>query len=278
MSEETEDGFDMSLLNPGVEPEAEPQPEPEAVEGVVEDEVVEQDDEQTELPEDDEPQSDPKRSDLIDKEVQKLQQLRATYEREIQRLGDAPTERQVERVEKAKSKLDKYLATSDVDPYQGVSDIAEEVMADRGVVEQLLQQYEADRRAAEEREIRHQAEMAEMRFAVDYPELRGQYRSFAQKANEALIEQLGDSVSRLDGEAYTKLANREFMRLVKDATEASKQVDEQPAKQPIKDTAKKPKAAKIVTNKNGSKAETPQSSEARGESLIANLEKELFGT
>ena len=126
MSEEVEE-FDMSLLDPKAEQPSEPEP--------VEDEVVDQvDEEPKELPAGKEPQSDPKPStaDLMDKEMQRLQQLRATYQREIEKLTEAPTERQVERVEKAKTKLDKYLETQDVDPYQGVTDIAEEVMADRG--------------------------------------------------------------------------------------------------------------------------------------------------
>ncbi|MDB4261458.1 hypothetical protein N9878_01185 [bacterium] len=256
--------------DPAPEPVVEPEP--------VVDEVDEVEDESKELPVDDAPQSDPKpdRSDLIDKEVQRLQQLRATYEREISKLGEAPTERQVERVEKAKTKLDKYLESADVDPYQGVADIASEVMADRGKVEQLLQQFEAERHAAEEREIRHEAEMAEMRFTMDYPDLKGQYRQIAQKANEALYEQIGDDVADLTPQAYVKLVNREFLRIAKDAVQVSKPVAEK-AKKPITDTAKKPKAATIVSNKNGSKSEAPKTSEAVGESLIADLSKEFFG-
>ena len=278
MSVEEEDGFDMSLLDPmATDPAPEPVVEPEPVEDAV-DEV----DEPTELPEDeqaetpDEPQSDPRRDDLIDKEVQRLQQLRATYEREIAKLGEAPTERQVERVEKAKTKLDKYLDSSDVDPYQGVTDIAGEVQADRSKVEQLLQQFEADRMASEEREIRREAEMAEMRFGMDYPELKGQYRQIAQKANEALLDQIGDDVADLPPQTYVKLVNREFLRIANESAKATKPVAEK-AKKPITDTAKKPKAATIVTNKNGSKSEPPMTSEARGESLIAELSKEMFG-
>ncbi len=270
MSEEVEE-FDMSLLDPKAEQPSEPEP--------VEDEVVDQvDDEPTELPAE-EPQSDPKpsTSDLMDKEMQRLQQLRATYEREISKLSEAPTERQVERVEKAKNKLDKYLETQDVDPYQGVSDIAEEVMADRGRVEQLLQQFEATRRESEEREIRHQAELAEMRFTMDFPELKGQYSQIAQKANEALYEQLGDTAEQLNPEAYMKLVNREFVRIAKDAAEAAKPEQPEKVKNQIKDSAKKPKAANIIPNKNGSKADAPQSAEARGEALLADLSKNMFG-
>jgi len=272
MSEVAEEGFDMSLLDPNA---SAPEPEPEQV---VDEQVDQVEDEPTELPAE-EPQSDPKpeHSDLMDKEVQKLQQLRATYEREIAKLSQAPTERQVERVEKAKTKLDKYLETQDVDPYQGVSDIAQEVMADRGRVEQLLQQYEADRRESEEREIRHQAELAEMRFTMDYPELKGQYSVIAQKANEALLDQLGDTVNELNPEAYVKLANREFVRIAKEAAEAAKPAQPEAEKPSIEDTAKKPKAAKIIPKNNGTKADTPQSSEALGESLIADLTKEMFG-
>lgn len=273
MSEEVEEGFDMSLLDP----KAEQAPEPEAVEEV-EDEVDEVEDEQQELPEDDEPQSDPKpdHNDLMDKEVQKLQQLRATYEREISKLQQAPTERQVERVEKAKTKLDKYLESTDVDPYQGVTDIAEEVMADRGRVEQIIQQFEAERRAAEEREIRRESEMAQMRFNMDFPELKGQYNNLAQKANESLMEQLGDDLSELPPQAYIKLANREFMRLAKEAVGQAKPAGVE-SKTPIKDTAKKPKAAKIIPKQNGTKVESPKDSIAVGEDLIANLHKEMFG-
>jgi hypothetical protein len=271
-----EEGFDMSRLESSQPSEPEPAPEPEVVsepdEAEVVDEVVEEEVEQTELPA--ETQSDQKHNELIDKEVQKLQQLRATYEREISKLGEAPTERQVERVEKAKTKLDKYLESSDVDPYQGVTDIASEVMADRGRVEQLLQQFDADRRASEEREIRREAEIAEMRFAMDYPELKGQYGQLAQKANEALLDQLGTEVNELSPQAYVKLVNHQFVRLAK---EAASQAKPKEPKASIKDTAKKPKAAKIINTKNGTKADTPQSSEAIGEDLIAKLHQKAFG-
>ena len=272
-----EEGFDMSRLESTQESEPAPAPEPEVVsepeEAEVVDEVVEEEVEQTELPA--ETQSDQKHNELIDKEVQRLQQLRATYEREISKLGEAPTERQVERVEKAKTKLDKYLESSDVDPYQGVTDIASEVMADRGRVEQLLQQYDADRRASEEREIRREAEIAEMRFAMDYPDLKGQYGQLAQRANEALLDQLGTEVNELSPQAYVKLVNHQFVRLAKEA--ASQAKPKEPEKTPIKDTAKKPKAAKIINTKNGTKADSPQSSEAIGEDLIAKLQQSAFG-
>ena len=272
-----EEGFDMSRLESTQESEPAPAPEPEVVsepeEAEVVDEVVEEEVEQTELPA--ETQSDQKHNELIDKEVQRLQQLRATYEREISKLGEAPTERQVERVEKAKTKLDKYLESSDVDPYQGVTDIASEVMADRGRVEQLLQQYDADRRASEEREIRREAEIAEMRFAMDYPDLKGQYGQLATKANEALLDQLGTEVNELSPQAYVKLVNHQFVRLAKEA--ASQAKPKEPEKTPIKDTAKKPKAAKIINTKNGTKADSPQSSEAIGEDLIDKLHQSRFG-
>ncbi len=282
MSEEKEDGFDMSLLAPSqaeAEAGAEPEPTPE-VEPVEDEQVDEVAEEPKELPADEEPESDPKpdHSDLMDKEVQKLQQLRATYEREIAKLASAPTERQVDRVEKAKSKLDKYLDDADVDPYKGVTDIASEVMADRGRVEQLLQQHEADRRDAEEREFRLSRRMAEMQFAMDFPELKGQYSALEHQANEALLEQLGDTVADLNEEAYTKLANREFLRLAKDAVEAAKPAEKEPEKAPIQDTAKTPKAAKIIQSKNGSKAEAPKSSEAIGESLLADIRQARFGS
>lgn len=272
-----EEGFDMSRLESTQESEPTPAPEPEAVsepdEAEVVDEVVEEEVEQTELPA--ETQSDQKHNELIDKEVQRLQQLRATYEREIADMQKNPSEKQVARVEKAKTKLDKYLESSDVDPYQGVTDIAGEVMADRGRVEQLLQQHEADRRAAEEREIRREAEMAEMRFTVDYPELRGQYRDIVQKANDSIVSKYSEQfIAELTSGGYIELANREFRKIAK---EAASQASPAEPKAPIKDTAKKPKAAKIVNNKNGTKAETPQSSEAVGEDLIAKLQKSAFG-
>lgn len=276
MSEEVEEGFDMSLLDPKADFEP---PQDEVVEEeaeVVEDVVDEV--EQPELPVDDDLQSDqkPEHNDLMDKEVQKLQQLRATYEREIGKLQNAPTERQVERVEKAKTKLDKYLEATDVDPYQGVTDIAEEVMADRGRVEQVLQQFEAERRAAEEREIRRESEMAQMRFNMDFPELKGQYNDIAQKVNDSLMEQLGDDLAELPPQAYVKLANREFMRLAKDAVGQAKPVDVEPTP-PIEDTAKKPKAAKIIPKQNGTKVESAKDSIAVGEDLIASMHKEMFG-
>jgi len=124
--------------------------------------------------------------------------------------------------------------------------------------------------------VRHEAELAELRFAGDYPELRGQYGSLAQKANEALVEQIGD-VSDLPPQAYIKLVNREFVRLAKEAGEGNKPKQEEPVKAPIADTAKKPKAAKIITNKNGTKSDTPKSSVEIGEDLIANISKNMFG-
>lgn len=265
----------MSLLNPN--PAIEPEPEA-PVEDAAEDEVVDEVEQPEELPAD-EPQSDPQaeHKDLMDKEVQKLQQLRATYEREIAALQQAPTERQVERVEKAKTKLDKYLESTDVDPYQGVADIAEEVMADRGKVEQLLQQFEAQARAAEERAIRQEAELAQMRFTVDYPELRGQYSAIQQKAHDSLAEKLGTTINTIDAESYVALVNAEFIDIAKREAEAAAAPAPPAPKPEIKDTAKKPKATNLVKSKSGAKVATPQDSDARGEELLQQLSQDMFG-
>lgn len=273
MSEETEEGFDMSRLAPVEDTSAPLVPEPDEDE-VVDEEVVEaaEDVDGDELPVDEAPQSDNQHSQLMDKEVQKLQQLRATYEREIAALQDKPSERQVERVEKAKTKLDKYLDDKDVDPYQGVTDIAQEVMADRGKVEGLLQQYEADRKAADERAIRQESELAQMRFTMDFPELKGQYRSIQQKAHEALVGKLGDVAQTIDAQSYVALVNAEFVDIAKREAEAAKPKTEPEAPEPkVKDTAKKPKATNIIKSQTGTKVAPPQSDEAKAEELLSRL-------
>lgn len=274
MSEDKEEGFDMSILDPNYEPEPEtapePEPEPEVDSGT---EVDEQVDEQTELPADDEPQSDPKQ-DLIDKEVQRLQQLRATYEREIDKLQKNPSEKQVERVEKAKSKLEKFLGEADVDPYSAPREIAEEVLADRGRVEQLLQQFEAQQRAAAEREARQQAEMARLRFEVDHPELKGRYIEFANKVSESMLEEYGEDLRDMPENVYVKLANREFNRLIKEAAPKEEKPKED---KPPADSAKKPKATRPVKTKSGGTVQSPQDSEAKGEALISQIHQQFFG-
>ena len=258
--------------------ESEPQPEPEMVEQEV---VEEAEPEQTELPGGEEAvDSDPRpdKSDLIDKELQRIQQARATYEREIDKLQANPTEKQADRVEKAKGKLDSILEASvnDIDPYQGVSDVAGEVKADRDRVERLLQQQDADRKAYEERVARLEAQNAQMQFAMDYPDLRGRYNELAGKAHEALVESVGDEVYELPAHTYTKLANREFMRLVK---EASGNVAASPEKEKkaISDTSKKPKAANIIKTKSGNSVKPPEDREAAAEKLLQQMGGEYFG-
>ena len=274
MSEETEETFDMSLLDPNYDPSPEPEPEPEPAADEVVDEVAED----TELPADEPPQSDPNtKADLMDKELQQIQQLRATLAREVGKLqqqGERPTEKQVERVEKAQSKLDKYLNAQDVDPYEGVTDIAEEVLANRSRAEEALQNYEGKIRALEEREAEREAQIARLQFHADYPDLRGQYDALAQKTQDALEQEYGDTLGEMSQHVFVKIANKEFMRQVK---EALPEKDEAKTEEPLADSSKKPKAARPKPTKSGGTVKSPQDSEARGEALISQLHQEYLG-
>lgn len=265
-----EEGFDMSLLDPNAPAPSGPDEGAGVEEVTQEAEVVEP----TELPAD-EPQSDPKpkTGDLMDKELQRVQQLRATLEREVEKLAKTPTEAQANRVEKAKSKLDKYLGETDVDPYSAPRDIAEEVMADRDRVERLLQENEAYRREVHERQAQLEAQNARLQFAVDYPELKGRYTEFAEKAHQALVDEIGDEVYELRPQVYTRLAGKEFMRLVKEASGSVAA----PTKPAVKDTAKTPKAATILNNKSGNSIKPPEDPAVKAEALLARMGQEYFG-
>ena len=214
-------------------------------------EVQDEQEVEQELPEtpDEEPQSDPQKPDtaeLMDKELQRVQQLRATLEREVDKLSKNPTEKQAERVEKAKSKLDKYIESSvDVDPYQAATDIANEVQADRGRVERLLQEHEAMKRTMADQEAKREQKIARLQFAVDFPGLSGRYQEFQQKAHEAVVELFGDRAYEMDSRDYGAVANREFMSLVQKAQDESA-VEEKP-----KSSAKKPRGTHIIKKPSG---------------------------
>lgn len=238
-------GLDLSTYR---EEPAEEEPQVE-----VEDEV-EVEDAGDELPdepvEDAEPdQSDepePKRPDLMDKEVQRLQQLNATLEREVERMKEDKSDQQVKRVEKAKSKLDKYLNEKDIDPYEGVADLASEAKSTQESVNELLEANKAILQRLAESEARHRTEVAQMRFAVDHPSLAGRYTEFAQKAHEAVVELIGDSAYSIEQAAYERLANKEFVRLVGEETKEP-EVADAPARKPVK----KPKGSHIIKKKAG---------------------------
>jgi len=222
-------------------------PEPEV-------EVQDEQEVEQELPEQaEEPvQSDPPKpdtADLMDKELQRVQQLRATLEREVGKLEKNPSEAQADRVEKAKSKLDKYLEASDVDPYQGVTDIASEVQADRGRVERLLQEHEAMKRTMAEQNAQREAKMARLQFAVDYPGLAGRYQEFQQKAHEAVVEIFGDRAYEMDPRDYGAVANKEFMSLVKSAKDETAVTEEK-----AKPVPKKPRGTHIIKKPSGNSA------------------------
>lgn len=260
-----EEGFDMSILMPKQEAPAEQE--------VIEEQEVEQVDEQQELPPDDDAgDSDPKpnKQDLIDKELQRIQQARATYEREIAALQKNPSEKQAERVEKARSRLDAILEAGDnVDPYRAATDLANEVKIDRDRFERMNQQFEAYQREMDERQAQLEAQNARLNFALDYPELRGRYTEFVQKAQQSVEEQLGDAIGGLTAEAYVRLANRELVRMAKEASGGGDKA--KPKAEPIKDTAKKPKAATVLQTKSGNSVKPPVDRETLGEQLLRGL-------
>lgn len=248
-----------------------PAPEAPAEVAEVQDEAVESDTEM-ELPtEEQSRQSDRSKviADQTDKALQKLQQLTATYEREMRKFAEKPTERQAERVEKAKSKLDAIIESgADVDPYKGIVDVADELRVDRGRQEALLQEFEAHRRATEERQAQLEAQNARLQFALEHPELKGRYQEFAQKAHEAVEEIFGESTYQLDPTVYLPLANREFARLVKEAS-GNVAADQKPAK--ASDSARTPKAATVLKTKSGNSVKPPESREATYAKLLKGL-------
>lgn len=262
-----EEGFDMSLLDP--RRDVSPEPEPVADESVDEVELPDEPDEA--------PQSDPKpdkSAEMWDKRMQKFDQLMATHERNMALVKEQPTEKNVAAAEKSQSKLQKYLSEEDVDPYRAPREIAEEVMADRTRVEKLLQDAEARDRWYAEQFGSLSAQNAALRFAVDYPNLKDRYSEFSDKAHEAMREEYGSDINQMPDSVYYKLADKEFRRLVK---EASGDSAASPKRAEIVDSAKKPKAANIIKNKSGNSVKPPETPEARAESLIAKMGQEFFG-
>lgn len=219
--------------------------------------ATEPDDEPEELP--DEPDQEPEdQSDQgepdngldekWDKRMQKYDQLLATLDREVQQLSQKPTEKQAERVEKAKGNLDKYMSEAEVDPYTAPREIAQEVLADRDRVERLMQEHEAMKRDLEEREAARASEVAQLRFAVDFPELKGRYTEFQQKTYESMVDDYGaDEVQSMSPKVFGAIANERFMKFVDEAA-PDEPKDEAPVK---KSGAKKPKGSHIIKKQSG---------------------------
>lgn len=242
----------------GGEPDAAPaeeEQEDEQDEEVEAEEADEDDPDESDEGEGDEPEPEEKpdpKSDLVDKQLQKFQQLNATLEKKLAALPEEgePTAKQVKEVEKAKSRIEKYLEESDdLDPYKGVVDLANEMSGDKSQMAKLADQLESLQQYVEESNVRIRAEQAQARFASYYPDLAGRYEELAQKAHEAVVDTVGASMSRLAEEDYERAANKFFLQLVEQETKksASKAAPEKP-----KSGAKKPQGSRIIKKKSGS--------------------------
>lgn len=271
LSEEQEEQED------GEEVESEEQEEP------VEGEEAEAGEAESDEDDGDEPEpksQKPDTSDLMDKQLQQFQQLTATLEKKLSDLPDDgnPTERQVKAVEKAKSKIDKYLDEADIDPYSAVPELTQEILSNKDASDSLLQEYEAKIQELEKRDMRREAEQAQIRFAVTYPELKGQYNTLVQKAYDGAaeeIQRLGLSPERMDASDYNNVVNAMFVDIAERESKAVKEKSSPDKKKSVKDSAKKPKATNIINPSKGNKEKPPMSLEEEERVLLDRLDQGL---
>lgn len=221
--------------------------------GGQDEESSESDDKQAELPanedvsQSDQKQEKDKTAELWDKRLQKFDQLLATHERNVKRVQEHPTEKNVAEAEKSQSKLQKYInANDDIDPYRAVPDLASEMMADRGRVERLSQDWEAKLRMLEERQAEIERREAASRFRSDFPAAAERYHELIQKASEAVAEEWGTRINDMKDSIYGGLVNKELVRLAKQVQDESHQKADKAT-----DTARKPRSAQPIKNKSG---------------------------
>ena len=255
-------------------------PEVEVAEGETESEVTTESDEES-LDAEAEAEVDPDHSAepveskldtsaLMDKELQKIQQLRATLERDVAAAQANPTAETIKKAEATKSRLDAIIESSDdVDPYKAAVTLAQEGKAQEAKLAELQSAVESTAGMSSQQVAAMQGQMARLQFKLDHPALSDRYDELAQAAAAEVDRMLGEAASKAPPEVLMRLDGAAFERLIK-AEEAKSQAENEPATEAPPPRVK-PVATSPIKNKSGKSSKPEETEEQRTERLLQGL-------
>ena len=215
----------------------------------------------------------PDTSAMMDKELQKIQQLRATLERDVAAAQANPTDEAISRVQKTKSRLDAIIESREnVDPYEAAVTLAEEGKAHEAKLAELQKTVDTTAGMSSQQVAAMQSQMARLQFQIDHPSLASRYDEMAQAAAaevDAVIGPLPANPSREMREMIARLDGAAFQRLI-EAEESKSQAENVPATE-APPPRKKPVATSPIKNKSGKSSKPEETEEQRTERLLQGL-------
>lgn len=217
-----------------------------------------------------EPDNKPDTSGMVDKELQKIQQLRATLERQVAAAQANPTAETIGKAEATKSRLDSIIdSQDDVDPYKAAVTLAQEGKAHEAKLADLQKAVDTTAGMSSQKVAEMQGQMARLQFKIDHPSLADRYDELAQAAAAEVDGMLGEAASKAPPEVLMRLDGAAFERLIK-AEEAKSQAENEPATD-APPPRKKPVATSPIKNKSGKSSKPEETEEQRTERLLSNL-------
>lgn len=237
-----------------VEEEEESEDEEESVEESDEEESEDEEEESDEEEEEKPPVKSDPQAERWDKELQAIQQLRATLERQIASAQSSGTisQKDAAKIEKTQSKLAALLESKgkDFDPF-------EDARGAFSAVDEELQARDAKIAALEQKLVAlegtlsaSKASVAEVQFDKQHPELAGRYSELAEKAAIFAEEIVGDDRSEAANNIWKKVASKKMSELIEAEKKAAGETQEVKPSVKKKAVAKKakPKAKPKATN------------------------------
>lgn len=223
---------------------------------------------------DDAPEADdppaPSTSDRMDKELQQIQQLRATLQRQVEAAQKNPTPETIAKAEATKDRLDAIIESrDDVDPYKAAVTLAEEGKANKERLAKLEKSLEDGSGASAQQMAAMRQQMARLQFQVDHPDLASRYDELAKAASAEVDKMLGDAVRITPPEVLNRLDGAAFARLIQ-AEKAKSQADIEPPTEAAP-PRKKPVGTNPVKSKSGKSSRGEMSYDDRTEQLLKGL-------
>ena len=218
-------------------------------------------------------ESKPDTSALMDKELQQIQQLRATLQRQVTAAQANPTPEAIQKAEATKSRLDAIIESQDdVDPYKAAVTLAQEGKAHEAKLADLQKAVESTAGMSSQQVAAMQGQVARLQFKLDHPALSDRYDELAQAAAaevDAVIGPLPANPSKEMREMVDRLDGAAFQRLIQ-AEESKSQAENEPATE-APPPRNKPVATSPIKNKSGKSSKPEESEEQRTERLLSGL-------
>lgn len=243
----SEDAEEAEEDDTDVDPDEDESDDEEPEDGAEEEE--EESEEQDGEAEEDQPEKPDPRDALWDKQLQIVQQLSATLERQLKssEASGSMSAKDAAKAEKAVSKLAELLESrKDFDPYEdaksGFMAVEEELQKRDALIEKMAAEVDALKKASRQNE----QSLVETRFDKHYPELAGRYGELAKKAAEYAERIVGDDRSETANRLWERLAAERLTEIAEaEKTRATAQAEPKKKSAPVKKA--KPKARPKVS-------------------------------